>query len=69
MPDLISEQTADQAFGLAMSAIKKVDRDGPRGATNVSTDEVQALVLIVVAQAHALSQLKKPANTETGGTP
>lgn len=54
---MTNEDHTDLVLRLACRAIRKIDRDGGRGITNVSCDELEALALTVVEQARMISHM------------
>jgi hypothetical protein len=47
----------DRMVALTNSALRKIDRNGRRGLTGVSLDEVKAMALTIVAQADQIQTL------------
>ena len=51
--------TPDQTAARVASALRRIDRGGPRGLTMVTYDEIEALAQTVVAQAETIAGLTR----------
>lgn len=51
--------TPDQTAARVASALRRIDRGGPRGLTMVTYDEIEALAETVVAQAETIAGLTR----------
>ena len=51
--------TPEQTAARVASALRRIDRGGPRGLTMVTYDEIEALAQTVVAQAQTIAGLTR----------
>ena len=60
----VTAPTPEQTAARVASALRRIDRGGPRGLTMVTYDEIEALAQTVVAQAETIAGLER--RRETG---
>jgi hypothetical protein len=60
----VTAPSPDQIEARVASALRRIDRGGPRGLTMCTYDEIEALALTVIAQAETIAGLT--ARIETG---